>query len=109
MYIRPRTSRSRGSVAQELSRSVHTRSDVRAATWFISHTWGNAFVDTLDAVLLFFEHRDNKCPSVCVAGLSCEGAARQYGTVEAVVVVDGRIQGEHRAHRQSAACGGCVG
>jgi hypothetical protein len=57
MYIRPRTSRSRGSVAQELSRSVHTRSDVRAATWFISHTWGNAFLDTLDAVLLFFQRR----------------------------------------------------
>ena len=27
------------------------------ATWFISHTWSNAFADTLDAVLLFFEGR----------------------------------------------------
>ncbi len=28
---------------------------VGEATWFISHTWNNAFADTLDAVLLFFE------------------------------------------------------
>jgi hypothetical protein len=30
---------------------------VGEATWFISHTWSNAFADTLDAVLLFFEGR----------------------------------------------------
>jgi hypothetical protein len=60
MYIRPRTSRSRGSVAQELSRSVHTRSDVRAATWFISHT----FLDTLDAVLQFFQRRHDFASAV---------------------------------------------
>ncbi len=27
------------------------------ATWYISHVWSNAFADTLDAVLLFFEGR----------------------------------------------------
>ncbi len=59
MYIRPRTSRSRGSVAQELMVHTDTRHHVGEATWFISHTWGNAFVDTLHAVLLFFEGRDD--------------------------------------------------
>lgn len=29
------------------------------ATWFISHTWNNPFADTLDAVLLFFEGRED--------------------------------------------------
>jgi hypothetical protein len=32
---------------------------VGEATWFISHTWSNAFADTLDALLLFFEGRDD--------------------------------------------------
>ena len=32
---------------------------VGEATWFISHTWSNAFADTLDAVLLFFEGRED--------------------------------------------------
>jgi hypothetical protein len=59
MYMRPRSSRSRGSVAQELMAHADTRHHVGEATWFISHTWGNAFVDTLDAVLLFFEGRDD--------------------------------------------------
>ena len=58
MYIRPRTSRSRGSVAQELAGSARTRRHVGPASWFISHTWSNAFADTLAAVLLFFEGRE---------------------------------------------------
>ena len=58
MYIRPRTSRSRGSVAQELAGSAHARRHVGPASWFISHTWSNAFADTLAAVLLFFEGRE---------------------------------------------------
>jgi hypothetical protein len=58
MYIRPRTSRSRGSVAQELAGSTRTRRHVGPASWFISHTWSNAFADTLAAVLLFFEGRE---------------------------------------------------
>ena len=58
-FIKPRTSRSRGSLASELTVQAGTRDYVGQATWFISHTWGNAFADTLDAVLLFFEGRDD--------------------------------------------------
>ena len=58
MYIRPRTSRSRGSVAQELAGNARTRRHVGPASWFISHAWSNAFSDTLAAVLLFFEGRE---------------------------------------------------
>ena len=36
-----------------------TAQHVGEATWFISHTWSNAFADTLDAVLLFFEGRED--------------------------------------------------
>jgi hypothetical protein len=60
MYIKPRTSRRRCSVAQELTYIAHTRRHVGPATWFISHSWSNAFVDTLGAVLLFFEGRDDR-------------------------------------------------
>ena len=59
MYMRPRTSRSRGSVAQELAGSAHARRHVGPASWFVSHTWSNAFADTLAAVLLFFEGRED--------------------------------------------------
>ncbi len=59
MFIKPRTSRSRGSLAGELMLQADTRQHVGEATWFISHTWNNAFADTLDAVLLFFEGRDD--------------------------------------------------
>jgi len=59
MIIKPRTSRSRGSLVSELLQHADTSQYVGEATWFISHTWGNAFVDTLDAVLLFFEGRDD--------------------------------------------------
>ncbi len=58
MYIRPRTSRCRGSVAQELAGNARTRRHVGPASWFISHAWSNAFSDTLAAVLLFFEGRE---------------------------------------------------
>jgi hypothetical protein len=32
---------------------------VGEATWFISHVWSSAFADTLDAVLSFFEGRED--------------------------------------------------
>jgi hypothetical protein len=57
--IKPRTARSRGSVASELMMQGDTRQQVGEATWFISHTWGNPFVDTLDAISLFFEGRND--------------------------------------------------
>ena len=57
MYARPRTSRIRGSVTDELMTQADTRDHVGQATWFISHTWTNEFSDTLDAILLFFEGR----------------------------------------------------
>ena len=57
MYLRPRTSRLRCSVVDTLAADAATSHYVGPATWFISHTWSNAFADTLDAVLLFFEGR----------------------------------------------------
>ena len=57
MYVRPFTWRSRSSVTQRLMARGDTAQLVGEATWFISHTWSNAFADTLDAVLLFFEGR----------------------------------------------------
>ena len=59
MFIKPRTSRSRSSLADELMLQADSRQHVGEATWFISHTWNNAFADTLDAVLLFFEGRED--------------------------------------------------
>ena len=57
MYVRPFTWRNRGSVTEQLMAKGETAQHVGDATWFISHTWSNAFADTLDAVLLFFEGR----------------------------------------------------
>ena len=57
MYVRPFTWRNRGSVIEQLMARGETAQHVGDATWFISHTWSNAFADTLDAVLLFFEGR----------------------------------------------------
>ena len=59
MYVRPRSFRSRSSVAHELAACAATAHHVGNATWFISHVWNSVFVDTLDAVLLFFEGRDD--------------------------------------------------
>ena len=59
MYVRPFTWCSRGSVTERLMALSDTAHHVGTATWFISHTWSNAFADTLDAVLLFFEGRDD--------------------------------------------------
>jgi len=59
MYARPRSFRSRSSVADELAACAATAHHVGNATWFISHVWNSVFVDTLDAVLLFFEGRDD--------------------------------------------------
>ncbi len=57
MYLRPQTSRRRSSVADELAAHAATAHHVSPATWFISHTWSNAFADTLEAILHFFEER----------------------------------------------------
>jgi hypothetical protein len=57
MYVRPRTSRCRNSVVDELAACVETAHHVGQATWFVSHVWTNSFMDTLDAILLFFEDR----------------------------------------------------
>jgi hypothetical protein len=59
MYVRPFTSCRRGSVTEQLMARGDTAQHVGEATWFISHTWSNAFTDTLDAVLLFFEGRED--------------------------------------------------
>jgi hypothetical protein len=57
MYVRPFTWRNRGSVTQQLMARGDTEQHVGDATWFVSHTWSNAFADTLNAILLFFEGR----------------------------------------------------
>ena len=59
MFFKPRTARSRESVAHELTTQMDTQDYVGEATWYISHTWGNSFADTIDAILLFFEGRDD--------------------------------------------------
>ena len=59
LYVRPFTWCSRGSVTERLVARGDAAQHVGEATWFISHTWSNAFADTLDAVLLFFEGRDD--------------------------------------------------
>ena len=59
LYVRPFTWSNRGSVTERLMARGETAQHVGEATWFISHTWSNAFADTLDAVLLFFEGRDD--------------------------------------------------
>ena len=58
-FIKPRTSRSRGSLISELLLEEDTKDHVGDATWFISHSWSNPFTDTLDSILLFFEGRDD--------------------------------------------------
>jgi hypothetical protein len=58
-YVSPRTSLSCGSVAEVLSERADTRRFVGEATWFVSYTWTNSFLDTLDAILLFFQGRDD--------------------------------------------------
>jgi hypothetical protein len=57
MFIRPRTWRSCNSLVSELQAAGDTGKHVGHATWFVSHTWANCIVDTLDAVLLFFDRR----------------------------------------------------
>jgi hypothetical protein len=59
LYVRPFTWCSRGSVTERLVARGDAAQHVGEATWFISHTWNNAFADTLDAVLLFFEGRED--------------------------------------------------
>jgi len=51
--IKPLTARSRGSYCDELSMSAPSM--LGASTCFISHTWGYAFADVIDAVLLYFD------------------------------------------------------
>ena len=57
MFLRPRTSRRRCSVTEELAAHAATAHHVGPATWFISHTWSNPFADTLQAIIQFFEGR----------------------------------------------------
>ena len=57
MYGRPFTWRNRGSVTEQLMAKGETAQHVGDATWFICHVWSNAFADTIDDVLLFFEGR----------------------------------------------------
>jgi hypothetical protein len=57
MFLRPRTSRRRCSVTEELAAHADTAHHVGPATWFISHTWSNPFAHTLQAILQFFESR----------------------------------------------------
>jgi hypothetical protein len=57
MYVRPFTWRNRCSVTQQLMARDEGAQHVGAANWFISHTWSNAFADTLDAILLFFAEK----------------------------------------------------
>ena len=55
LYVRPFTWCSRSSVTQRLLMLDSTAQHVGEATWFISHVWNDAFSDTLEAILLFFE------------------------------------------------------
>jgi hypothetical protein len=59
LCVRPFTWCSRGSVTERLLARGDAAQHVGEATWFVSHTWSNAFADTLDAVLLFFEGRED--------------------------------------------------
>ena len=51
--IKPLTARSRGSYCDELS--ISAPSLLGPSTCFVSHTWGYAFADVIDAVLLYFD------------------------------------------------------
>ena len=57
MYLRPRTCRLRCSVVDALAADAAAAHHVGPATWFVSHTWNNAFPDTLDSIFTFFEGR----------------------------------------------------
>ena len=59
LYVRPFTWCSRGSLTERLVARGDTAQHVGEATWFITYVWSNAFADTLDAVLLFFEGRED--------------------------------------------------
>jgi hypothetical protein len=59
MFLRPRTSRRRCSVINELAADAATAHHVKPATWFISHTWNNPFSDTLEAILNFFDAQED--------------------------------------------------
>ncbi len=63
-FLRPRTARRRCSVAGELSSHAATAHYAAPATWFISHTWSNAFSDTLQAIIHFFEERGDASSAV---------------------------------------------
>ena len=64
MYLRPRTSRRRSSVADELAANAATAHHVALATWLISHTWSNAVADTLESIFQFFEGREDASSAV---------------------------------------------
>ncbi len=64
MFLRPRTSRLRCSVVDALAADAATSFYVGPANWFISHTWNNAFADTLDAIFQFFKGRSDAMHAV---------------------------------------------
>ena len=64
MYLRPRTCRLRCSVVDALAADAAAAHQVGPATWFVSHTWNNAFADTLDAIFQFFEGREDAAHAV---------------------------------------------
>jgi hypothetical protein len=64
MYLRPRTCRLRCSVVDALAADAAAAHHVGPATWFVSHTWNNAFPDTLDSIFAFFEGRPDAAKRV---------------------------------------------
>ena len=64
MYLRPRTCRLRCSVVDAMAAGAAAAHHVGPATWFVSHTWNNAFPDTLDAIFQFFEGRADAADAV---------------------------------------------
>ena len=51
-------------MTDELCASAATEQNVGPATWFISHTWNNPFADTLQAILNFFEGREDSASAM---------------------------------------------
>jgi len=61
MYIRPFTCRSRKSFADVLKSEASEVLLTGEASWFISHTWANPLIDTLEAItaLLIKDAKDS--------------------------------------------------
>jgi hypothetical protein len=104
MFLRPRTSRRRCSVCEELLASAATAHLVRHATWFVSHIWSNPFADTVDAILNFFERRED-CIKSSLDGRVCRLSACGVRCKQRPIMVHVHVQEQHRKHWQLAACG----